>query len=108
MDIEMGGRRRQIKFNYNAIADLESIAGCSIDVLFSSQNFGFNFTRMLVWAGLKHAEPGLTIQRAGMLIEEATIKEGATLSEITMKFLEALQSSRQFSSGSDEKNAQTE
>lgn len=109
MFIELGGKTRQIRFNYNALADLEQISGASIQKLFSdSNNLGFNFIRMLVWAGLKAADPGLTIQRTGVLIEQS-VSAGTPLGDIAKVFMEELSKSSAFGKqstdeGDNEKN----
>jgi hypothetical protein len=104
MVIELGGKNRVIRYDYNALADLEQAGGASIATLFSNQdNLGFNFIRLIVWAGLKHAEPGFTIQRAGMLIQKH-IDDGGDLGTLTKTFLEALQKSSAFGKSDDEKN----
>ena len=105
MVIELGGKNRVIRYDYNALSDLEQAGGASISSLFSDQdNLGFNFIRLIIWAGLKHAEPGLTVQRAGGFIQRY-IDEGGDLGILTKTFLEALQKSSAFGKSDDEKNA---
>lgn len=108
MLIELGGKDRTIRFDYNALADLEQATGSSIQKLFSdTENIGFNFIRSLVWAGLKANDPGLTIQRTGLLITRA-IEEGTSLESITKTFLTELSNSaimrKKEDSGNNEKN----
>ena len=75
-EIELAGKNRRIKFDYNALADLEKEAGAGIAKLFTDEaNIGFNTIRLLVWSGLKHEERGLTLNRAGLMIEQY-IEEG--------------------------------
>lgn len=108
MFIELGGKNRRIRFDYNALADLEQMSGTSIQKLFSDTgNIGFNFIRMLVWAGLKSSEPGLTVQRAGALINQS-IEAGTSLDVIAKTFMEELSKSSAFGKkeegSDDEKN----
>ena len=108
MFIELGGKNRKIRFDYNALADLEQGLGQPIQKYFADvSNIGFNFLRILVWAGLKSSDPGLTIQRAGMFINQA-LEEGMDLDTLTKTFLEALHENQAFKGTSAEKNVPTE
>ena len=43
-----------------------------------TNSMGMNYLRIILWAGLRHEDPELTIRRAGELVEEA---EGDTVTE---------------------------
>lgn len=63
-------KSRNLLFNFNAICELEEEIGRPITHLQDS-NIGFREIRALLWAGLRHEDPSLTIEDAGNLINEA-------------------------------------
>ena len=101
-EIELMGKLRRIKFDYNALADLEDTAGKSIGTLFTDEsNIGFSTIRLLVWAGLRHDERGLTLQRTGLMIDQY-MSDGGELSTLLQPFFAALKACKAFKSGGDE------
>lgn len=74
-------RPREVRFDFNAIADIEEMAGKSIAVLLSEENLGFNTIRLLMWAGLKHDDEKLSKQQVGTMIFE-WLKKGGTMEKI--------------------------
>ena len=72
-------RTRTLKFTFNAFAEFEGLTGKSIQGVFSdAENIGFSMMRNLLWAGLMHEDPSLTVKKAGELMETA---DGKNLSE---------------------------
>jgi hypothetical protein len=92
--ITIGKHERRIYFNHAAIADLEKEAGAGISQLFRQEQ-SFHAARLLLWAGLKHEDRGLTLQRADMLID-AYLKptdeggNGGTIETLTEKLMEGI------------------
>ena len=80
-------RPRKLKFDLNAMAELENVAGGrSIAELFDpDRKPGLDILRKLLWAGLLHEDPSLGrnseagVRRVGRLIEEHA--QGKTLIE---------------------------
>lgn len=65
--IEIGGRRRTLRYDLNALAEIERVLGIGIDQI--GQISGQARTiRALVWAGLLHEEPSLTEAEVGSWI----------------------------------------
>ena len=89
VDLEVGGETKRLRFDFNALADIEEKAGVGAAVLFSEQRMGFNAIRLLVWGGLRHQDPGLTTQRAGMIIRDY-IDEGGTFEGLVVKIMDAI------------------
>jgi hypothetical protein len=89
--IELGGRARRIRFDMNALAELEGVLGRSVAEILSGDGhaLGFAAIRALVWAGLRHEDRGLTLDRAGMLIQSA-LDGGMSLADILGKTSEAI------------------
>jgi len=61
-------RPRELRFDYNAIADLENALGLTPQQIFQTRA-GLFTIRGLLWAGLKHEQPNLTIDAVGGMIQ---------------------------------------
>lgn len=107
VEVELGGKNRKIKYGYNAIADLEVKAGMSLNSIVSDEQMGFNSIRLLLWAGLKGEDRGLTLDRVGMFIE-GYMEDGGDLAEIAKLCIEALQKTKMFGNLKAEGNGMTE
>ena len=86
-------RMRVLKFTFNAFAEFEAMTGNSIQGAFAdSDNLGFGTMRQLLWAGLIHEDPSLTVSKVGELMEFA---DGSNLTEkvtaITEQVVKAVQ-----------------
>jgi len=82
-----------LKYDFNAIAEIEDKYGTSIGAIFASGDIGFKVMRLLVWGGMLHNAPRtFTVKDAGKVISEY-ISEGGTLTEldalITQKLMES-------------------
>ena len=89
VDLEVSGKTKRIKYDFNSIADIEEKAGAGIAKLFAEDMIGFHTIRLLLWAGLRHEDPGITVQRAGQLIKDMQ-EEGQSLEDIVGLMMEAL------------------
>lgn len=78
----LDGVERVIKFDLNAMAELEDKYG-SVDAAFEAlDNNSIKALRFILWAGLVHADESLTEKQVGSLIDMRFMKDiGATLSE---------------------------
>ena len=100
VDIEVGDKTKRLKYDFNAIADIEERAGAGIAKLFSEEMIGLHTIRLLLWAGLRHADPGITIQRAGDMIK-TMLDGGQTLEGIVELMMDALNKSGIFGQPSE-------
>lgn len=64
-EVLLGGKPKRLRYDFNALADLEDRAGVGIGVLLSEQRVGLNTLRLLLWAGLKHEDRSLTPEKVG-------------------------------------------
>ena len=94
-EFEVGGKLRRLKYDFNAIADVEEVSGMGLMKIFSEEMIGFNTIRLLMWAGLKHEDRGITTQRAGMIIKDM-IGEGHDFDSIMNLIISALNKSGLF------------
>lgn len=93
---------RFLRFDINAIADLEEATGKSLMELMDENNIGISAMRALLWAGLKHQDKLLTLQRAGELIQ-AFIVNGGSLATLMEKVAKAITSSGAFGTPKESK-----
>jgi hypothetical protein len=70
VEIAIGGKIRKLRYDFNALADLEERAGSGIAALVASGNMGYNTIRLFLWAGLKWEDKGLTPARVGTWLQE--------------------------------------
>lgn len=69
------GVERVIKFDLNAMAELEDKYG-SVDAAFEQlDNNSIKALRFILWAGLSHADESLTEKQVGSLIDMSCMRE---------------------------------
>ncbi len=73
-EILLGGKPKRLRYDFNALADLEAKAGAGIGALMSEERVGLNTMRLLIWAGLKHEDRTLTPEKVGDMLQ--TLMEG--------------------------------
>jgi len=61
-----------LKYNFNAIVDIEDTLKKPITQLVQSDQFGLREIRAILWGGLKWENNGLTLQQTGFLIDDYT------------------------------------
>jgi hypothetical protein len=66
-------RERTLKFDYNSLCDVETATGRNVAARLTS--IDFTLLRGLLWAGLKHEDPDLTLEGVGELIRPRQIKK---------------------------------
>lgn len=84
--VELGGKTRNIRYNFNALCDVEEATGKSI-----SEISGLSSIRVLLWAGLRWEDKGLTAQRVGVWIEEH-LNDGGDMQDLVDAAMKALNS----------------
>jgi hypothetical protein len=94
-EFELDGKMKRLKYDFNALADAEEVSGMGLFNMLSQDKIGFNTIRLLMWAGLKHEDRGITTERAGMIIK-AMMGEGHDLDSIMNLILSALNKSGLF------------
>ena len=101
-------KARKLRFDFNAIADLEQKAGVGIGALLSEEKVGFNTLRLLLWSGLKWEDRKLTSEQAGDLMQDF-VENGGDLTYISVLITKALEKSGMLGKqGDEEKNVETE
>ena len=78
MIVTINNKEFTMRYTVNSLCALEDRAGMSIDRLMDLQ---FSATRLLLWAGLTHCQPELTVTDVGNLIGRE-LQMGGTLEDI--------------------------
>lgn len=102
--IELGGKMRNIRYNTNAICDIETTAGQPIMSVYRSGLVG---VRMMLWGGMKWEEKGLTPNLVGLWLDDY-YDEGGKFEELNKIILEALQNSGFYKSLTEDEAEQEE
>lgn len=92
-EVTFGDQVKQLRFDFNAIADLEEKFGKGIAVIVSEEQVGFRALRLFYWAGLKHKDPGLTVQRVGQMLQKKIAEEGETVDSLFVPVMKSLEKS---------------
>lgn len=98
---------RRLMFDVNALSDAEDALGTSIGKAMT-QRAGIREIRTLLWAAMKWEDRGLTVERAGNILQKY-IEAGGSLEEIGTKIGEAIVASGLFKTeGADDPNGTAE
>jgi hypothetical protein len=82
-------KKRNLRFDINAIADLEEVTGTSVQQLMDAKKIGFRIIRAMVWAGLKHEDSMLSLNDAGELVQKC-IEGGGSMNVIMEKVTKSI------------------
>jgi len=93
VQVEIGGKTRLLRYDYNAICDIEEKFGKGVAAIFSEEQVGFNTVRLFLWAGLKWKDPGLTAQRVGQWLQKEA-EEGRKPLEFLNVVMEGLKKAK--------------
>ncbi len=83
-------KKRSLRFDLNALADFEQEVGMGFAQLMNTKAI-FATTRVLLWAGLKHQERGLTVDRVGDLLTSYLRHGGSLTDALTAAFQAAVE-----------------
>lgn len=100
VSVELGGKEKLLRFDYNSVSDLEQYYGKGIAAILTEEQFGFNTARVFYCFGLRWKDPAITIQRVGMLLGEE-IDNGSTLDKLLAPVMEALKLSKLLGTGNE-------
>lgn len=99
-EVELGGKTRLLRYDYNAVCEIEEQFGKGISAIFANDQAGFRSVRIILWAGLRWKDPGITLQRVGQMLNEE-VKNGTSLEEIFKIAFKALNKSGVFGKKAD-------
>jgi hypothetical protein len=88
--VTFNGEEKLLRFDFNAMADLEDHFDKGISTIFDSNRIGFSTIRALYWAGLKWKISGLTIEKAGAMLSDKMESEGISFNELMTPITKAI------------------
>lgn len=91
--IQVGEEEKLLKFDYNAVADLEDMYDTGLFELLDEKKMGLRTIRALYWAGLKWKEPKMSLAKAGNIVEQMLV-DGVDLEDLTQPIFKALQKAK--------------
>lgn len=92
VSVELGGVERKLRYDFNAIVELEEYFGKGIGAILNEEQVGFRVMRAMYWAGLKTYNRKLTIEQVGKWLQEE-VESGKGLDELFEPVTEALKAS---------------
>lgn len=98
VEIIINEKPLRLRFDFNALADLEDLMGFGISELFSEKRIGVSVVRALIWAALKWDDKTITPQKVGIMIQDY-LKGGGDLADLMDKVTSALTKSGLISEG---------
>lgn len=90
IEFNLFDRPRHLKFDINAIADIERETKTGIMNLLQNERLGFDSIRVLLWGGLKHEDRNLTIEKVGDLIQNYMTEHQNNLFEAIFVFTDKI------------------
>lgn len=99
--VELDGKERTLKYDFNAMSDFEELMGMGVGAAFQGGQVGFRTIRALYWAGLRHKEKGLTLERTGKMLSNE-VSNGRNLEELMEYVEKAIEASGLMPKGAEE------
>jgi hypothetical protein len=98
---------RHLMYDVNALSDADARLGHNLVHILASSPVALDVARVLLWAGLKHEDPLMTVEKAGKLMD-VWVKSGKTPVQMAALIQEAIEESGYFQiSGDGSKNSRT-
>jgi hypothetical protein len=88
--VEFNGEEKLLRFDFNAMADVEELFDRGIATLMSKERVGFSTIRALYWAGLKWKMQGLTITKTGQMLQEKLEDDNCTFEDLMIPIKKAI------------------
>lgn len=95
--VKLNGEDHVLKYDFNAISELEQYYNKGIFTVITEETIGFNSVRSILWAGMLWKNPQIKVHHVGSMLEqEVEENEQFDLSELMKFTTEALYSSKAF------------
>ena len=92
VEVELGGAVRKLRYDFNAIVDLENYFNKGIGAILNEEQAGFRVIRAMYWAGVRAFNKKVTIEQVGNWLQEE-IENGKGIEELFEPVTKALQAS---------------
>lgn len=91
--IELGGKTRRLRYDFNAICSMEEALGSSISDLLRglSGSVSFRDLRGMIWAGLLHENAALRQTDVGGWLQELADQGEGGIASVVNKFRDAFE-----------------
>ena len=93
-------RPRHLMYDMNALCDADQKLEYKLLEILKANTPLLDSARILLWAGLKHEDPGLTIEQAGKLMD-LWMKREKSIVKLTEKIIEAIIETGYFEAAGD-------
>jgi hypothetical protein len=107
VEVELDGKMKLVKFDFNAVSEVEEYFGKGIMAIFKEDQVGFNTIRILYHFGLKWKYRNVTPQVVGTWLQDR-IENGADFAELMEPVMKALQLSGVMGKPSDSEDENDE
>ena len=87
--IVLGGKERRLRYDLNALAEVENRLNISSFTQLKDTVIGFKTVRTLIWAGLAHEDPALTETDVGAWIGPGGVSMLDAMQKVVEAFVEA-------------------
>src|SRR5699024_1874841 len=95
--VQFGDKEKTLRFDINAMAELEESFGKGIVSILNEEQVGFRMIREFYHKGLKHGrDRGLTLDRAGKMLQEKMDDENLSFEDLMTPVFEAIDKSGLF------------
>lgn len=95
--VEFGDKEKELRFDFNAMSELEESFGKGIVAVLNEEQVGFRLIREFYHKGLKHGrDRGLTLDRTGKMLMDKMHDEGISFDGLMKPIFEALDKSGLF------------
>lgn len=95
--IKLNGEIEILKYDFNAISELEEYYGKGVHGIVNEESMGFNTVRNFLWAGMLWKNPNLKTYHVGQLLEKEVEENDEFDFEKTLEIaVEALYNSKAF------------
>lgn len=102
IEIELAGKTRLLRFDYNAVCDIEEKYGKGIGAILNTEQVGLRVLRVFYWAALKWKDQGLTLDRVGQMLQTEIAENGSDVKTLFEPVLKALKQSKVLGEVKDE------
>lgn|SRR5690606_12688582 len=90
VEVELGGAVRKLRYDFNAIVELEEYFNKGIGAILNEEQVGFRVIRAMYWAGVRAFNKKVTIDQVGNWLQEE-IENGKGIEELFEPITKALQ-----------------
>jgi hypothetical protein len=97
--IQFEGKEVLLKFDYNAVADIEERFDKGISAIFDEEQIGFRTLRIFYTYGLRETVKGINERRVGNELGRMMKEEGKDLADLLEPIMNALKKSGVLGSG---------